>query len=79
MINKEIKKSNKRGKNNIIIEKTSGPGEKNAENTESIIVASLHRLIKKEDFMIPILPSKMRTIGIWKLIPNTRWILKNIS
>jgi hypothetical protein len=49
--------------NSIIIENTSGPGEKNAENTEIMIVASLQRLIRKADFKIPNLPNKISTMG----------------
>ena len=45
----EAKNKISRGINNIIIEKTSGPGESTAETTERITVVSLHFANRKVD------------------------------
>jgi hypothetical protein len=79
MIRMDAKNKRIRGANSIIIENTSGPGERTAEKNERITSVSLHFAKRKLELTIPTRPSKIKTTGSSKLRPKIKWILKNTS
>ena len=77
MIKIEAKNKIISGAKSIIIENTSGPGERIAENTERITSVSRHLASKKLELTNPNRPSSIKTTGSSKLRPKIKWILKN--